>query len=1138
MIARDAIRRRTDAAADPADGASSAAEDVDSLRGRPDLPPIAIVGLACLFPQAASLQQYWDNIVGARDCITDVPPSRWHLDDYYDPDPAAPDKTYARRGGFIPDVPFDPVAFGMPPNTLEVTDSSQLLGLLVARQALEDAGYAGPGAKEFDRSRAGVILGVGGGQKLIEPLISRLQYPKWERALRAGGLSPEETRRISETIKLSWVGWQENAFPGLLGNVIAGRIANRLDLGGPNCVVDAACAGSLAALKMAAAELAMGTADLVISGGVDTDNSPFMFMCFSKTPAFSRRNQSRPFDANSDGILIGEGIGMLVLKRLGDARRDGDRIYAVIKGVGAASDGRSRSIYAPRVEGQELALGRAYEQAGFPLGSVGLIEAHGTGTAAGDQVEIAALRRLLGDGPPRVAIGSVKSQIGHTKAAAGAAGLIKVALALHHKVLPPTINVETPHPALGHDESPLYLATHTRPWMRAPDGTPRRAGVSAFGFGGSNFHAVLEEYEPEQQGAYRLQHVPRPVLLHAATPGALHERLREAARALDGTGSDRHFADLLAESVGAIPPEAARAGLLASTIGEAREGLARMADLLASRPDQHAWELPEGGSFRARGLDTAGGVVALFPGQGAQYPEMGRQIAIAFPEVRAAFGAMDALFADDPAGPLSSFVYPPPTFDPVRRAAQREALQRTTNAQPAIGALSMAFYTILRQQGFRPDFVAGHSFGELTALWAAGALDDAGFLRLARGRGAAMAPPDRPSFDAGAMLAVRGDEPVVMECCAAVGELRVANHNAPDQLVLAGPTPAVEAAERWLAGRGIPATRLPVAAAFHTPLVAHAARPFAALLDAVPLRAPRIPVYANATALPYPDEPAAMRALLAEQLLMPVQFRRQIEAIYAAGGHIFVECGPGRILTGLVRRILGDRTHLAVALDAAPGRDGDRQLREALLRLRVAGLPLAGSDPYERRVEEAGGREPSPATIMMNGSNFVSARTSEALEIALTDGRAVDSSAGGAPAPQPGPTATNGAVAAMPPPARARPGAPAYPACRRGARYAGGPGTGDRGVLPVPARHAGCPPAVPAEPGRLHPGLLQPDAAAAGAALLAGAGTAGRGARDDLRQHGAVPPAAAGDGTGPSAVSRVSGRPCRRAADAAAGGST
>ncbi|MGB0931532.1 MAG: beta-ketoacyl synthase N-terminal-like domain-containing protein, partial [Chitinophagales bacterium] len=469
--------------------------------------PVAIVGLASTFAKSRNLEEFWSNIINKENCITDVPESRWLIDDYYDADPMAPDKTYCKVGGFMPDIDFNPIEFGLPPNILEVTDASQLVSLIIARDALKNAGYdkKSPKMTREVKDRTGVILGVGGGQKLIIPLTARLQYPIWSKVLQKAGVSEGETEKIIEKIKSAYIGWNENSFPGMLGNVIAGRITNRFDLGGINSVVDAACAASLSAIKMAVSELIEGRSDMMLTGGVDTDNSIFMYMSFSKTPAFSKNGQIRPFDDKADGMLIGEGIGMLVLKRLEDAERDGDRIYAVIKGIGGSSDGRFKSVYAPRSSGQALAMRRAYEEAGYSPATLGLVEAHGTGTGAGDPTEFNSMKMLFPKGTFKdqyIGLGSVKSQVGHTKAAAGAAGMIKAALALHHKILPATINVTKPNSKFGIEETPIYINTETRPWVRAD--YPRRAGVSAFGFGGVNVHFALEEHKAEHNAPYRL----------------------------------------------------------------------------------------------------------------------------------------------------------------------------------------------------------------------------------------------------------------------------------------------------------------------------------------------------------------------------------------------------------------------------------------------------------------------------------------------------------------------------------------------------------------------------------------------------------------------------------------------------------
>ncbi len=909
--------------------------------------PVAIIGKAGIFPKAHDVQEFWDNILRKIDAIIEVPPDRWRIEDYYDPDPTVPDKTYAKHGGFIPDIPFNPMEFGMPPNMLESTDVAQLLALVVARDVLADAGYA-PG-NGIDHSRTGVILGVTGGLKMLTPLVSRLQYPVWRRVLKNAGLSDEETEAIIERIKAAYVPWTENSFPGLLGNVIAGRIANRFDLGGTNATVDAACASSLAALQMSVSQLIEHRCDMMITGGVDADNSPFMFMCFSKTPAFSRSGHIRPFDAQADGTLVGEGLGMVVLKRLEDAERDGDRIYAVIRGIGSSSDGRYKSIYAPRPEGQARALRRAYEEAGFPPEHVRLIEAHGTGTPAGDPAEVEALRTLFPaeERQQYIALGSVKSQIGHLKGAAGAASLIKTALALHHKILPPTINVEKPNPKLKLESSAFYLNTEARPWIRAEGEPPRRAGVSAFGFGGTNFHVVLEEYRSEHDAPYRLHRTAQALILAAEDEGALLHRAEEAERQLAEEG-EVAFLRLAKSSPTPVPRTMARLGFVAEDAQEAQQYLHAAIESLRRQPEAESWTHPKGIVYRRAGMETSGKVVALFPGQGSQYLEMGREIANNFPPMRRAYAKMDALFIADGLKPLSEVVFPIPVFDEATRKAQEIALRSTDYAQAAIGVMSAGLMWILQAAGFRADFAAGHSFGELSALWAGGVLDDEGFFALVKARGKAMAAPrDDPDFDPGTMLAVKGDIRIVEAVLSDYPQVSIANLNAPTQVVLAGPTEAIRAVAPALEAAGLKTTPLSVSAAFHTPLVAHASEPFAAAVANTPFHPARIPVYSNTTGAPYPNDAEEARAILANHILHPVVFKTQIEEIYKAGGRIFVEIGPRRVVTGLVEAILADKPDVeAVALNPSRKKSSDRQLREAIVRLQVLGLPLGEADPW------------------------------------------------------------------------------------------------------------------------------------------------------------------------------------------------
>ncbi len=952
--------------------------------------PIAIIGMASLFPQSKNLQEYWDNIVNKIDCITDVPASHWNIDEYYDPDPrTTKDKTYCKRGGFIPEVDFNPMEFGLPPNILEVTDVSQLLSLVVAKEAMQDANYNE--LREFNRENVGVVLGVAQGGQLAMPLAARLQYPVWEKVLKSSGLSDEDTQKIVDKIKSAYVNWNENAFPGMLGNVVAGRIANRLNFGGINCVVDAACASSFGALKLAISELTEHRSDMMLTGGVDLDNSVMAYISFSKTPAVSPGDKVKPFDAKSDGMMLGEGIGMILLKRLEDAERDNDKIYAVIKGIGTSSDGRYKSIYAPRLEGQVKALERAYEDAGFAPESIGLVEAHGTGTMAGDPTEFSSLREFFSqDKKQHIALGSVKSQIGHTKAAAGAASIIKTALALHHKILPPTINITEPNPKLNIKNSAFYLNTQTRPWIRAEGEPPRRAGVSSFGFGGTNYHVVLEEHTAEHNRAYRIHNTPSEVVLFAETHAQLVTKCEEILGNLQLPDADKHYAALIEECKSTeIPLNAPRVGFVVDSITQAAKFLQISLDCLRNRASSPSWEHPQGVYYRASGLNLKGKVVSLFSGQGSQYLEMGRELAMNFPSLRRLYGYMDSLLLKDNLQPLSEIVFPQPVFEEAEKNAQVAALQRTEYAQPAIGVLSAGMYKILQQAGFESDFVAGHSFGELTALWAAGVVSEEDYLYLVKARGQAMAAPEDPDHDAGAMLAVKEDISKVEAVLKHFPQVTIANQNSPNQVVLAGLTTEINKVRQALQEKGYAAVLLPVSAAFHTPLIAFAQKSFAIASKTVSFHSPQIPVYTNVTGKQYPSETQAIHQILESHLSKSVLFKQEIENIYGAGGYCFVEFGPRRILSNLVKDILGDRPHLAIALNPSAQKDSDRSLREAVVQLRVAGLSLKNLDPYQLLPELPPEQKNKALIVRLNGTNYRSEKTKNAFATALQDGHQV-----------------------------------------------------------------------------------------------------------------------------------------------------
>ena len=640
---------------------------------------------------------------------------------------------------------FDPSEFGLAPNTLEATDSAQLLGLLAAREALKDAGY-GP-EREFDRARVSVILGVTGTLELAIPLGARLGHPIWRRALKECGIEGERAEAVVERISDEYVGWQENSFPGLLGNVVAGRIANRFNLGGTNCVVDAACASSLGAMNLAGLELASRRSKMVVTGGVDAFNDIFMFMCFSKTPALSPSGESRPFDKTADGTALGEGVGMLVLKRLDDAEKDGDRIYAVLKGVGSSSDGRGKAIYAPSAEGQTRAIRRACDMAGVTPDTIELVEAHGTGTTVGDAAEVSALsevyREAKGVGT-WCALGSVKSQIGHTKAAAGSAGIIKAAMALSSKVLPPTMKVNEPIAPVAPGVSPFYVNTEKRPWVRGAH--PRRAAVSALGFGGSNFHAILEEYTPAKAGidwsgdvqvaafsSSTIDGLASGLTAFASVAGSSWEELRRACALTREkfSGTEQYRLVLVFEK-----DKTDIKALVAAAVSGIKTNTGR-----------REWNLPEGVYF---GSGTPGALAVLFPGQGSQYVGMGRDLACQFPQ------ALDCLELADRAFPgetrLSDLIYPHPAFKAEDKSAQEVRLRDTRAAQPALGAVGLGAWRVLSDFGVKAESLAGHSYGELTALCAAGRIEPEELYRLSVLRGRLMGEGDGGR---GGMLAVQ-----------------------------------------------------------------------------------------------------------------------------------------------------------------------------------------------------------------------------------------------------------------------------------------------------------------------------------------------------------------------------------------------
>ena len=883
----------------------------------PEFMPLAVVGLGGVFPKAKTLRQYWANVKNKVDAIVSVPASHWSKDDYFDADQKKQDKVYSYKGGFLDTYDFDPSEFGLSPNTLEATDPAQLFGLVAAKMALADAGY--PVDKDtWDRTRVSCILGVTGALEIVIPLGARLMHPKWKKAMEAAGVPAEQTADALARMADEFVPWQEASFPGLLGNVIAGRIANRCNLGGTNCVVDAACGSSLSAVHMAAMELQAGRAKMVVTGGVDTFNDIFMYTCFTKTPALSPSGHSKPFDAKADGTTLGEGVGMIVLKRLADAQADGDTIHAVLRGLGTSSDGRGKSIYAPSAGGQTRALEEAYRLSGVSPDTVELVEAHGTGTAVGDGIEVEAISGVYKKGSKRegawVALGSVKSMVGHTKAAAGAAAFVKAAMALRHKVYPPTLKVTEPLPILASGQTPFYLSLEKRPWL-APKDHPRRAAISALGFGGTNFHAILEEYssvknETDWDGEHEL----------FAVSGSRAD-ISAKLSSLSSCKSWDEVRSLCQTCRSSFNGEAELRLVLLLEKSSDWKSLSSKAASLSSSPSE--------GIFVGSG--RPGKLAVLFPGQGAQYVGMSRDLACAFPEAFEALSEADAAFEG---GSLASLMFPQPGWKAEQKDAQEKALRDTSVAQPALGSAALSAWKVLSRFGVKADAFAGHSYGELVALHAAGRYDSKTLHALSGLRGRLM---KGDGSDKGSMLAVIASFDEVSK---AVNDeklsLVIANRNAPNQNVLSGATAEIEKADKALTARGFKCVRLPVAAAFHSELVAPALKPFAAALEKAAFAKATAPVYANSTGEPYPESGKDARAMLAAQLGKPVEFVKLVESMRRDGVTTFVECGAGNRLTGLVGQIAKDAT--AVAVDASNGKkNGIADLAKLLAQLAALG---------------------------------------------------------------------------------------------------------------------------------------------------------------------------------------------------------
>ncbi len=469
---------------------------------------IAIIGIGCRYPKADNREMFWRNIVNRVDAISEVSPSKWDPEIYYHPDREMPDKTYSKIGGFVNSIDKTAMAlqFKIPPKIFDSMDMAQTYAIAAAGEALEDSGYD---RKDFDRERTAVIIGNSMGGDMIDYTNLRIFYGDIEESLNRSdlfaSLDKDLRKKILTEFEKSFKGElpeiTEDSMPGELANVISGRIANVFNLNGPNFSVDAACASSMASLSESVKGLRMREFDMAITGGSDYMMGPGPYVKFCKIGALSP-DGSRPFDAGANGFVMGEGTGIYILKRVSDARRDGDRIYAVIRGVGASSDGKGKGITAPNQKGQIFALKRGLENSGFTPETVQYIEAHGTATSVGDYTELQSLSKVWENSEMKagsIGITSIKSMIGHLKAAAGSASIIKTALALHNKTFGPSLNFVNPNPNVGFGSIPFRVITDPEKWPEGINGNPRRAGVSAFGFGGINSVVIFGKYEGGKQ---------------------------------------------------------------------------------------------------------------------------------------------------------------------------------------------------------------------------------------------------------------------------------------------------------------------------------------------------------------------------------------------------------------------------------------------------------------------------------------------------------------------------------------------------------------------------------------------------------------------------------------------------------------
>jgi enediyne polyketide synthase len=884
---------------------------------------IAIVGMACRYAEARSPRQLWENVLAQRRSFRRLPRVRLNLADY-SPDTQHEDRIAPVMAAVLDDYEFDTSRFHISHDAFLCTDLSHWLALDVAEQALADARLLD--APSEQRERTSVYVGNSLTGEFSRSNLMRLRWPYVRRVLGAAfqetsGLTQSEIEelmaRIETLYKAPFPATNEESLAGGLSNTIAGRICNYFDFKGGGYTVDGACASSMLAIATACTALHTGDVDIAIAGGVDLSLDPFELAGFSSLGALAS-DKMRVFDTHSSGFWPGEGCGMVVLMRHEDALANGHTPYALIRGWGISSDGQG-GITRPEVNGQMLALRRAYERSGYGIDSVGYFEGHGTGTSIGDATELQALCRARREAPMwngQAAVGSIKANIGHTKAAAGVAGLIKAAMAVHTKILPPTTGCDDPHSAFTTGKPALRVLSEAELW---PAGLPARAGVSGFGFGGINAHMTLEAADTACRKTFTSIEQsqiasPQDCELFLFTEVSSEELLRRLEEILRMTEeiSYSELSDLsimLAKQAASLTPESSmRAACIASSPDELAECLRKLVALCEGK-FQHSIDAHQGTFLAATG--EAPRIAFLFPGQASPVHTDGGIWTRRFPLLR----------------------------DLYRRAAlPHQQSIRTEIAQPCIVTSSLAGLQMLELFNVRASVAVGHSLGEISALYWAGACKEADLLSLVRARGQVMAEAGNPD---GGMASIRASYPDVLERLNGDG-LVVAAHNAPQQTVVSGAAPAVRRFTQRMNSDGLTATMLPVSHAFHSPLVAEVAGAFSQHLATCTFDRLRHRVISTVTAEPL-DSDTDLQALLTEQITKPVMFAGAFD-IASAEADFFIEVGPGSVLSSIANECTDKPV---IALDA--GAESLRGLFTAVATAFVLGAPVRLNPLFEQR---------------------------------------------------------------------------------------------------------------------------------------------------------------------------------------------